>query len=314
MEMIEAAFVHASGTSDRSRGRALVARSNLLRPGDLEQSARDADAALELCSAAGDVEGCCMALDMVAAHAAYFGDGDRARAAAAEERALAERLGDPYHLAIAAMRQCWGAAGPRAMREFADEAIPLLRGCGNLRGIVEMSAGMQGWWLNERDFEAASAVAEEGLRAARELGEPMALALAIGNAGLTALFLERTELAGQLLRESIEVQERERLDWWSAEPVICLACVAAAEGDAERAATLIGFSEVMPESPVAAGDQLVRDELLDRFIAPARARLGERAWKPAAATGAAMTHAEVVELVLDRDVAARRVQARARPG
>ena len=304
MEMIEAAFVHASGTSDRLRGRALVARSNLLRPGDLPQSARDADAALELCAAAGDLEGQCMALDMVVAHAAYFGDGDRAQAAAAKERELAERLGDPYHLAIAVMRQSWGAAGAtRAMREFSDEAIPLLRGCGNLRGIVEMCAGMQGWWLNEREYETAAAVSEEGLRAARELGEPMALALAVGNAGLTALLLDRTEVAGKLLRETIEVQLREGVDWWSAEPIICLACVAAADGDTERAATLIGFTEVMPEAPVAAGDQLVRDELLDRFIAPARARIGERAWKRVAAAGAAMTADEVRELLLERPAA-----------
>jgi len=306
MEMIEAALAHASGTSDRARGRARVARSNLLRPIDLEQSARDADAALELCSAAGDLEGRCMALDMVAAHAAYFGDGDRARAAAAEERALAERIGDPYHLAMAAMRQGWSAIEPRAAQAFADEAIPRLRDCGNLRGIIELSAGMLGWALNEGDYEAASVLAEEGLSAAKELGEPMALSLAVGNAGLAALFVERTDVAGQRLREHVEVQVREGLDWWSAEPVICLACVAAADGDAERAATLIGFGEAMPEAPVAAGDQLVRAALVDRFITPARAALGERRWKRAAAAGAAMTADDVIERVLERPVAIAR--------
>jgi hypothetical protein len=247
-----------------------------------------------------------MALDMVAAHAAYFGDGDRAQAVAAEERALAERIGDPYHLAMAVMRQGWSAKGVRAMRAYADEAIPLLRGCGNLRGIVELTAGTLGWALNERAYDAAFAVAEEGLLAAEELGEPLALALALGNVGLAALFLDRTELAGRRLREGLEALLRERLDWWSAEPIICLACVAAAEGDTERAATLSGFAEAMPESPVAVGDQLVRDELLDRFIAPARARLGERAWKRVAAAGAAMTEEQVRELVLDREAAVAR--------
>ena len=56
-----------------------------------------------------------MALDMVAAHAAYFSDFDRAQAVAREQRALAERLGDPYHVAIAVMRQSW-SAGTSARR------------------------------------------------------------------------------------------------------------------------------------------------------------------------------------------------------
>jgi hypothetical protein len=165
---------------------------------------------------------------------------------------------------------------------------------------------MLGWALNEGDYEAASVLAEEGLSAAKELGEPMALSLAVGNAGLAALFVERTDVAGQRLREHVEVQVREGLDWWSAEPVICLACVAAADGDAERAATLIGFGEAMPEAPVAAGDQLVRAALVDRFITPARAALGERRWKRAAAAGAAMTADDVIESVLERPVAIAR--------
>src|SRR5262249_35806947 len=156
-----------------------------------------------------------------------------------------EELGDPYHVAVAVMRQCWSASDLREGRAFADEAIPLLRRCGHLRGIVEMSAGMLGTALNEGDYEAADAVALEGLRAAEELGEAFPLALAVGNAGLASLFLERMDVAQRHFDTHVEIQRRERLEWWSAEPVICIACIAAHAGDAERAATLVGYGEAM---------------------------------------------------------------------
>jgi predicted ATPase/DNA-binding SARP family transcriptional activator len=302
-ELIDSALALASGASERVRGRARLARSILLRAVRTQESFEDAEAALALSSAAGDFEGRCMALDMIAAHAAYFGDHDRARALAEEERALAERLGDPYLVAIAVMRQSWSAGGFSEARAFADEAIPLLRRCGHLRGIVEMSAGMVGGALNEGDYEAADVAAGEGLRAAEELGEPFALALAVGNAGLAALFLERMDIAQRRFHEQTEIHRRERLDWWSAEPVVCLACLAADAGDAERAATLIGFGEAMPTLPVAEGDQQVRDTLVARFIAPARAALGEPAWKRAADAGAAMALDEMCEFVLARQPA-----------
>ena len=193
-EMIDAALASAPGVSERARGRARLARSILLRGVSMQESVEDADTALRLSSAAGDLEGRCMALDMVATHAAYFSDFDRAQALAREERALAERLGDPYHVAMAVMRQGWSAGGFRESRAFADEAIPLLRRCGHLRGIVELTAGMVGTALNEGDYEAAADVAGEGLRAAEKTGEPVALAYAVGNAALAALFLERFEI------------------------------------------------------------------------------------------------------------------------
>ena len=163
-----------------------------------------------------------MALDIVAAHASYFGDRDRAQVLAREERALAEQLGDPYHVAMAVMRQCWCAHGFVEARGFADEARPLLRRCGNLHGIVEMAAGLAGAALHEGEYEAAAELAEEGLRAAEEAGESFALSIALGNVGLAALFLERMDVAEARFREELEIQRRERIDGFWDEPVVGL--------------------------------------------------------------------------------------------
>jgi predicted ATPase/DNA-binding SARP family transcriptional activator len=303
-EMVDAALAAAPTAGARACGRAHLARSILLRQVSMDESIEDGDTALELSTAAGDLEGRCMALDVVAAHASYFGDHDRAHALAREERALAEQLGDPYHVAMAVMRQSWSAHGFGEARGFADEARPLLRRCGNLHGVVEMAAGLVGAALHEGEYEVAAEVAEEGLRAAKEAGESFALSIALGNVGLVALFLERMDVAEARFREQLEIQRRERIEGLWDEPVAGLACVAVAGGDHERAATLSGGYDALPFLPLAEGDRRGRDWLFARYLAPARAAVGERAWRRAAAAGAAMTVEELYEFALDRGRAA----------
>ena len=298
-DMIDAALVAAPTAPARARSRALVARSMLLRHVSHDEADADAEAALEL-SAADDLEVRCMALDVIASHASYYGQRDRAQVLAREERALAEQLGDPYHVAVAVMRQSWTARSFGEGRAFADDAIPLLRRCGNLRNIVELAVGFSGGALHEGEYELAAEMAEEGLRAAEQAGEPFGLAFAVGNVGLVALFREQMDVAEERFYEQLEIQRRERFQRFSDEPVAGLACIAASAGDHERAATLIGGHDAVPWGPLSEGDLRGRELLKARFIAPARAALGERAWRRAAAAGAAMTVDELCEFALDR--------------
>jgi hypothetical protein len=302
VEMVDAALALESGAGERARGRARVARAVLLRQVRVEESIADSDAALELCSAAGDVEGCCMALDMVAAQASYFGDHDRASALAAEERALAERLGDPYHLAMAVMRQGWSAGSYRDCRTFADEAIPLLRRCGNLHGIAEISVGVLLRAIHEGDYDTAVTVAEEGLRAGEDSGEPFVVSIMLGNTALAALFAGRLDVAEERWWRTMEILRRERIEGFWDEPAFGLACIAAQAGEGERAATLLGACAAIPGITPSPGDLKLREPLLEAFIAPAQAALGETAWERAAAIGAAMTPDELCEFALARRV------------
>ncbi|HET8758120.1 MAG TPA: AAA family ATPase, partial [Solirubrobacteraceae bacterium] len=310
VEMVDAALAAGPAAGSRARGRAHLARANLLRHISQDESDAEADAALELSAATGDLEVRCMALDVLAAHASYFGDWARAQALAREERELAEQLGDPYHVAVAVMRQSWTAHSIRESRAFADEARPLLRRCGNLYGIVEMSAGLVGGALHAGEYETAAEMADEGLRAAEEAGESFAHSIALGNVALVALFREQMDVAEARFREQLEMQRRERHEAFADEPVAGLACIAARAGDSERAATLIGGHDAATWNPLAEGDARGRDLLFARFIAPARAALGERAWARAAATGAAMTLEELFEFALGRG----RVATAAAPG
>jgi predicted ATPase/DNA-binding SARP family transcriptional activator len=304
VEMVDAALSVTPEASPRARGRARVARAVLLRQVRVEESIQDSDAALELCSAAADREGQCMALDMVAAQASYFGDFERAQALAAEERAIAERLGDRYHLAMAVMRQAWTTPDHRECRAFADEAIPLLRRCGNLHGIAEVSVALLGRALGKGDYDSAVAIAEEGLRAAEDSGEPFVLALTVANTGLAALFAGRIDVAEERWCRAIEIYRREHIEAFMDEPTLGLACIAAQAGDHERAATLLGACDALLVLTKSPGDVEIHDRLRAMFIAPARAALGEAAWDRAAAVGAEMTPDELCRVAVARRVTA----------
>ena len=75
-----------------------------------------------------------------------------------------------------------------------------------------------------------------------------------------------------------------------------LACVAVARGEDELAARLIGAAE--GTRPERHHSEIAR-QLEDRFFAPARARIGDRAWQSAYAAGAALTQRQAVDTALD---------------
>jgi hypothetical protein len=81
-----------------------------------------------------------------------------------------------------------------------------------------------------------------------------------------------------------------------------LACVAAARGEAERAAKLFGASEALPEAmgaPLEPGDRALQEP----YLAAARSQLDEAAWQEAWAQGQAMTLEEAISYVLEEEEA-----------
>jgi predicted ATPase len=298
-EAIDAALALAARAGERARGRARLARSLLQRRLNMEQSIEDADAALALARAVGDVEGQCMALDVLAYHAAYEEASRRAKAFADEERRLAEKLGDPYHVAMALMRQAWAESELEPTRELANRAAPLLRRVGSLHRIAEMLSALIMRALRDEAYGTADEAAVEALQAAEEADEQFSLMIALGNAGLTALFRGRMDVAEQRFRAELDICRRERIEGRWDEPTLGLAMIAAHAGDYERAATLLGAQNVTAVYPVADTDRLVFDRLIARFITPARSAFGESPWKRAEAAGAALTLDELYEFALE---------------
>ena len=294
---LDAALEAAGSVSDRLRGRAYLARWELtwFNRGPRREDAR---AALTLARAADDLEAQCMALEALATEAAMAADFGRAGELAGTARALAEELDDPYHVATAVARQAFVAASLPEALAFATEATALLRRCGSVHEIALMLVGVVMVALEDEDYEAAEELAVEGIRAAGETGNPVRLMVALGNAGLTALFLERIDVAERRFRDQLAICRRERFedDW--GEPALGLAAVAARAGDGQRAAVLVGASEAPFRRLLVAADESVVERLLARFIAPARAAVGEAAWARAEAAGRALTREAVFDLAL----------------
>lgn len=297
---LDRALALADPGGDRARGRAHLARRRLAtwdQGWESAANAEDARIALALARAAGDIEGECMALDALAEQAAIDADFARGRALAREQRAVAEQLGDAYHVAMAVARQAW--AEPRLVeaRGFAAEAALLLRRCGSFHEVARMQLAVVMVALTEEDYQAAEEIALEGLRAAEQAGNPLWVMASLGVAGLAALFLERINVAEQRFREQLAICRRERFDWWG-EPVLGLAAVAARAGDAERAAMLTGASEPSMQMLVKEADRPVYERLHAKFIAPARLALGESAWARADVAGHALALEEIYDLAL----------------
>jgi predicted ATPase/DNA-binding SARP family transcriptional activator len=281
----------------RERGRALCARSSMSW-WDREQQRDDARAALGLADASGDLEGQCMALDLLATHATLEADFGRAAGLARRQRELADELGDPFQRALAVKRQAFAEPGLREARTFADEATVLLRRCGSFRQIRQMLMSVVMAALTEERYDAAEELAARGLRAAEEADDRLGCTGSLANAGLAALFLERMDVAEQRFCEQLAICRSERVEGWWGEAALGLAAVAAHTGDGERAAMLAGAAEAPMSQLMNEADRPVYERLRTRFIAPARAAFSEAAWTRAEAAGAALTPEEVFDLAL----------------
>jgi predicted ATPase/DNA-binding SARP family transcriptional activator len=299
---LDRALALADSGGDRARGRAHRARCRLAMwedPGwGPAARAEDARVALALARAAGDIEGECMALDALAEQATIDADFARAGALAREQRAVAEQLGDAYHVAMAVARQAWAEPGLVEARGFAAEAALLLRRCGSLHEIARMQLAVVMVALTEEDYEAAEELAVEGLRVADEAGNPFWVMASLGVAGLAALFLERIDVAEQRFREQLAICRRERFEGLEGEALLGLAAVAARAGNSERAAMLTGASELSMQRVANEADRPVYERLHARFIAPARLALGESAWARGDVAGHALALEEVYDLAL----------------
>jgi predicted ATPase/DNA-binding SARP family transcriptional activator len=290
----------ALGGPARERGRAHWARAALLWR-HKERQREDAAAALDLAIASRDPEGQCVALEMLSTLAAIDADYDRAVELASRQRALAEALGDPLLVALAVGRQAFAEPHMVTARPFLEEATVLLRRCGGARELSRVMLAVVWVAVLDEDYDAAEEVAVDGLRVADEAGDRFIWMALVGNGGYAALFRDRIDVAERRFRAQLQVCRDERIDpAWRADPLLGLAAVAACAGDAERAALLAGASEAPMRELMDEADRPVVERVFDRFLASARATLGEASWSRATAAGAALTLDELFRLTLEQ--------------
>ena len=220
---------------------------------------------------------------------------DVADAHAVEALYWAKAAGNEWEIAEASRGQAIAASNLADLRERVDRAAALLDDVGNIHQLAHLltSAAYAALCLgSERD---ATDFAARATPIVRELESRFVRMLNSGNLGLAALLRGEADTASRAFREELTLCREMVVRSGLFEGLRGLAAVAVVEGDAERAATLIGAAGAhrynLPEDAVEA-------RLDEEFFEPARTRNAAGPWNDAAHEGSLLSVEDAIAYAL----------------
>jgi predicted ATPase/DNA-binding SARP family transcriptional activator len=298
---VTAALELAPGAARHDRASALLARARVTNVSD-EQSLREyresLEAGFDLFRACGDDAGMSACLAHLVPAEVSVGRTKRARALSDEAIRLAERSGDRWAVALA---RAFGLAVATDYEDCARRsrlAVPDARRVGDLKAVALMCRGTAGEAIAERRYREALGWLEQGLRAARELGDPAPLLWLGCNLGLARLFLDELDESEAAYREALE--HWRDVGWEDevlGERLLSLAALAARRGDSERAARLEGAATRYRAFARSPSEDTVWSRLCDEILAPAREQ-SPTEWDSAVREGEFLTTPELLDLAI----------------
>jgi predicted ATPase/class 3 adenylate cyclase len=224
--------------------------------------------------------------------------GRHAAADALADEALswADTAGDAWEVALAFNVKAEGASTIADLRRRVDRAASLLEKVGNTYDLASLLANASYAALcAARDRDAKELVHRAG-PIARELDSPYVWMLLRGNLGLAALLTGDTETARQAFREELGLCRELVVLPIASEGLRGLAAVAVNDGDANRAATLLGAATA---HRYGEPHDAVHARLETAFFKTARTRHGVEAWDAAACDGAALSFQDAIAYGLE---------------
>jgi predicted ATPase/class 3 adenylate cyclase/Tfp pilus assembly protein PilF len=233
-------------------------------------------------------------------------DYDKATRLFEESLSLSREEGNSWGLARSVMSLATVIHEQGALEratELYEEGIDLFRERGDKLGLARCLNNLGLVVYSRGDPERAMKLAEESVSLLRELGAGADTALALCNLGWMALLQNDLGRAADLYKESLAFA------WDNGMKPIILpnlegyACVAGAQGKAQRAARLWGAAQALQEAEGIPRDTDFLDEA-DERISAVRSGLGEQAWEEAWRKGRAMTLEEAVSYALEENGAA----------
>ena len=220
----------------------------------------------------------------------------RRRFALADEALRSAReSGDRRLAALALLERALSLPPDEARAEF-EQAEAALREVGNVRGIVDLYQESALNSIKAGRPERAGTWLPEALSLARELDDPADLQPAMATEGLYRILIGHLERAELAFKEQLKLSRDHDFPYDARAGLVGLAATSAAVGEDDRAARLVGAATVL--GPVS--DPYLLEQLEDRFFAPARVRLGERAWNEAHRAGSALSLDDAIDFALDR--------------
>jgi len=214
-------------------------------------------------------------LDDAAAHwREWFDSGDLEGGAARVHEALAASADDPPSVARA--RVLYGAhlfafRRGEPSRELAREALEAARGVGDVRGECEGLTGLARAALRDGDWDEVARYAAEGVRTARDAGEPAAEVAPLHLQAAGVRLSGDYDTARELYLQSVDLAERLGNERWKQMELHNLGWVELHRGDVDAAESM--FAERNARSGVDAYTD-AWEELNTAAVAAAR---GDRA-------------------------------------
>jgi non-specific serine/threonine protein kinase len=179
-----------------------------------------------------------------------------------------------------------------------EESIAVAHELGEkwLIGIARDALGFGA--LRHGDFDRAVALLEESLQLLREVGNSWLITFPLKNLGIHAFHHGDYERAQALCQECLSLHRQLADKWGVVVTLEILAGIAAAQGEAARAARLMGAAERHREALGAAlSTDLQPDH--DRAVAAARDTLGEAGFAAAWAEGRTLTLERAIGYALE---------------
>jgi predicted ATPase/DNA-binding SARP family transcriptional activator len=263
-----------------------------------DEQLASAEAALELFRAAGDETWIVRGLIVVSYLTLFRGDYAGGRATAVEALERARALADDELVGTAMAHVAGGTPRAEDAAALVREAAVHLRNTGahEIASAVLTTVGLGA--LGNEAYDIATELQYEALDAALIARDPYALAAVHGNLALAALLGGRPDAAAEAFREELLTARACQFGNFYFEGLLGMAALAAARGDDPGAATLEAAATSLLDRPVYEAERPVYDQITERFIVPARERLGPEAWATAAAAGRALSSHDALALAL----------------
>ena len=180
--------------------------------------------------------------------------------------------------------------------ELTEDAYRLCRGVGDVSLTALWLSNLAGYVLEDGNTAEARRRLDESLELARLIDDTRGTGQGLANLAWVELLEGDFERAFSCFEEAAAIARRLGLRWLGADAIWGFAQLAAAGGDADRAAHLAGAALAFGGSGLDPAVMTPFAPHLDR----ARAALGEQAWQKARDDGAALDLDAALRLALER--------------
>jgi len=306
---LELATTAAGGTARDLSYVYLGASSIAADQGDLVTAAAYGEDCLARYREVGDRAGVAYALNNLGTIAGMRGDVDTARGLFEEAQATAHDAGDRRTAMVALANLghlALDAGHPHVAQQMDEAALAIAEQLGDVVSIAALLTNLGILALSQGDDGAAIRFAERSLVVARRLGDRHRIVSGLSLLGLTALERGRVAEAYARYHEALEaVREIEAMSI-TVDCLYGIAVVFASQDDVLAAARLVGAAAALTDrAGLMPGptEQLI----YTRHLEPARAALGEAAWRSASDVGRTMGLDAAIEMALGRVAVTDRV-------